>query len=225
MAQTLNEIIATAQSKGYTIDKRPYKLNLIGVRNSAATDQQKFDDQIAYFYYDNNGKLIGKVATGTTDPSTYFLNVPMNPKGAAILQSGEYKDTWQIGLHRGKYKALVQVKPVTVIRDDDRNSYINYFAPTQTGLFGINIHRASLVKNNVTEIGQDSAGCQVFQNASDFNSMMGMAETSRSKYGNKFSYILIDQRDTVKLRNTTLLFVGLGILGYAAYLFLKKPKN
>lgn len=225
MAQTLNEIIATAQSKGYTIDKRPYKLNLIGVRNSAATDQQKFDDQIAYFYYDNNGKLIGKVATGTTDPSTYFLNVPMNPKGAAILQSGEYKDTWQIGLHRGKYKALVQVKPVTVIRDDDRNSYINYFAPTQTGLFGINIHRASLVKNNVTEIGQDSAGCQVFQNASDFNSMMGMAETSRSKYGNKFSYILIDQRDTVKLRNTTLLVVGLGILGYAAYLFLKKPKN
>ena len=222
MAQTLNEIIATAQSKGYTIDKRPYKLNLIGVRNSAATDQQKFDDQIAYFYYDNNGKLIGKVATGTTDPSTYFLNVPMNPKGAAILQSGEYKDTWGIGLHRGSYKALVQNKPVTVIRDNDRNSYINYFAPTQTGLFGINIHRASLSKNNVTEIGQDSAGCQVFQNASDFNSMMGMAETSRSKYGNKFSYILIDQRDTIKFRNTALLIVGLGLLGYATYLLLKK---
>ena len=225
MAQTLNDIIRAAESKGYTIDKRPYKLNLIGVRNSAATDQKKFDDQIAYFYYDNNGTLVGKVATATTDPSTYFLNEPMNPKGAAILQAGEYKDTWRIGLHRGKYKALVQVKPVTVIRDDDRNSYINYFAPTQTGLFGINIHRASLTKNNVTEIGQDSAGCQVFQNASDFNSMMGMAETSRTKHGNKFSYILIDDRDAIKLRNTTLLVVGAGIIGFAAYLFFKKPKK
>lgn len=224
MAQNLNEIIATAESKGYTIDKRPFKLNLIGVRNSAATDQKKFDDQIAYFHYDSNGRLIGKVVPATTDPSTYFLNQPMNPKGAAILEAGEYKDTWQIGLHRGKYKALVQVKPVTVIRDDDRNSYINYFAPTQTGLFGINIHRASLTKNNVTEIGQDSAGCQVFQNASDFNSMMGMAETSQSKYGNNFSYILIDERDTLKLRNTTLLVIGIGILGYAAYLFFKKQK-
>ena len=222
MAQTLNEIIATARSKGYTIDKRPFKLNLIGVRNSAATDQQKFDDQIAYFYYDNNGKLIGKVATGTTDPSTYFLNEDMNPKGAAILQAGEYKDTWGIGLHRGSYKALVQNKPVTVIRDNDRNAYINYFAFTTTGLYGINIHRASLSKNNVTEIGRDSAGCQVFQNASDFNSMMGMAETSRSKYGNQFSYILIDQRDTIKFRNTALLIVGLGLLGYATYLLLKK---
>lgn len=224
MAQTLNDIIRTAEKKGYTIDKRPYKLNMIGVRNSAATDQKKFDDQIAYFYYDNNGTLVGKVATATTDPSTYFLNEPMNPQGAAILQAGEYKDTWKIGLHRGSYKALVQSKPVTVIRDNDRNAYINYFAPTTTGLYGINIHRASLTKNNVTEIGRDSAGCQVFQNASDFNSMMGMAETSRSKYGNNFSYILIDERDTLKLRNTALLVIGIGILGYAAYLFFKKQK-
>lgn len=224
MAQTLNDIIRTAEKKGYTIDKRPFKLNLIGVRNSAATDQKKFDDQIAYFYYDNNGTLVGKVATATTDPSTYFLNQPMNPQGAAILQAGEYKDTWKIGLHRGSYKALVQSKPVTVIRDNDRNAYINYFAPTTTGLYGINIHRASLTKNNVTEIGRDSAGCQVFQNASDFNSMMGMAETSQSKYGNNFSYILIDERDTLKLRNTTLLVIGIGILGYAAYLFFKKQK-
>lgn len=224
MAQTLNEIIATAKSKGYTIDKRPFKLNLIGVRNSAATDQQKFDDQLAYFYYDNNGKLIGKVATATTDPSTYFLNEPMNPQGAAVLKAGEYKDAWQIGLHRGKYKALVQSKPVTVIRDNDRNSYINYFAPTQTGRFGINIHRATIGKNNVTEIGQDSAGCQVFQDAADFNSMMGMAETSKGKYGNQFSYILIDQRDTIKVRNTALLIIGIGVIGYAAYLYFKKPK-
>ena len=85
---TLQQIIKTAESKGYTIDKRPFKLNLIGVRNSKATNQKTFDDQIAYFYYDNNGQLRGKVSVGTTDPSTYWLNNPMNVKGAAVLKSG-----------------------------------------------------------------------------------------------------------------------------------------
>lgn len=222
MAKTLNEIIATAKKKGYTIDTRPYKLNLIGVRNSAATNQKKFDDQIAYFYYDENGNLVGNVAPATTDPSTYYLNNPINIKGAAILKSGEYKDAYQLGLHRNSYQALVQAKPVTVIRDNDRNAYINYFASTQTGEFGINIHRASPTKDNVTEIGTDSAGCQVFQNASDFNSMMQMAKTSSQEYGNKFSYILIDERDAVKFANTSILGIGLLSLAFALYLYNKK---
>ncbi len=159
---TLQQIIKTAENKGYTIDKRPFKLNIIGVRNAKATNQNTFDDQLAYFYYDNNGQLRGKVAVGTTDPSTYWLNNPMNVKGAAVLKSGEYKDAYAIGLHRGQYTALVQVKPVTTIRDNDRNAIINYFAPTTTGLYGINIHRATLNKQNKAVIGQDSAGCQVF---------------------------------------------------------------
>jgi hypothetical protein len=222
MARTLNDIITTAQKLGYTIDKRPFKLNIIGVRNSAATNQIKFDDQIAFFHYDQNGNLVGNVAPATTDPSTYFLNNPINSRGAGILKSGEYKDAYQLGLHRNSYKALVQAKPVTVIRDNDRNSFINYFAPTQTGLFGINIHRASLTKNNVTDIETDSAGCQVFQNASDFNSMMQMADTSNQKYGNKFSYILIDERDTLKLVNTSLIGIGLLSIAFALYLYNKK---
>jgi len=225
MEKSLQNIIKTAENKGYTIDKRPFKLNLIGVRNLAATNQQKFDDVIAYFYYDQNGRLVGKVASATTDPSTYYLNVPMASAGAAVLKAGEYKNAWQIGLHRGQYKALVQRKPVTVIRDNDRNSIIDYLASTQTGLYGINIHRASLTKDNVTEIGKDSAGCQVFQNASDFNSMMGMAETSRNKYGNEFSYILIDELEEIKKRNAFILIVGLGLIGVSSYFLFKKNKN
>lgn len=219
---TLQQIIKTAESKGYTIDKRPFKLNLIGVRNSKATNQNTFDDQIAYFYYDNNGQLRGKVSVGTTDPSTYWLNNPMNVQGAAILKSGEYKDAYAIGLHKGLYTALVQVKPVTTIRDDDRNALINYFAPTTTGLYGINIHRATLNKANKAVIGQDSAGCQVFRDVADYNEMIDLAKKSREKYGNKFSYILIDERDSVKLKNTSILIIGIGLIAYSGYLFLKK---
>jgi hypothetical protein len=219
---TLQQIIKTAESKGYTIDRRPFKLNIIGVRNAKATNQNTFDDQIAYFYYDNNGQLRGKVAVGTTDPSTYWLNNPMNVKGAAVLKSGEYKDAYAIGLHRGQYTALVQVKPVTTIRDNDRNAIINYFAPTTTGLYGINIHRATLNKQNKAVIGQDSAGCQVFRDVADYNEMIDLAKKSREKYGNKFSYILIDELDEIKFRNTSILFLGLGLVSFSLYYFFKK---
>lgn len=218
---TLPQIIATAQSKGYTIDKRPFKLNLIGIRNQKATNQNNFDDQIAFFYYDTNGALRGKVSRGTTDPSTFWLNNPMNVKGAAVLKSGEYKDAYAIGLHKGQYTALVQVKPVTTIRDNDRNALINYFAPTTTGLYGINIHRATLNKANEYVIGKDSAGCQVFMDVNDYNEMINSAKKSRDLYGNKFSYILIDELDNIKFRNTGLLIGGLGLIGLSLYYFFK----
>lgn len=222
MANSLNDIVRSAERLGYSIDKRPFKLNLIGVRNSNAINQNSFDDQIAYFYYDDKGKLIGKVVPATTDPSTAWLKDPMNVKGAAVLKSGEYKDAYAIGLHRNKYEALVQVKPVTVIRDNDRDALINYLAPTQTGLFGINIHKSAKGKNNEDIIGLDSAGCQVFRNIPDFMDMMRLAQISRSKYGNKFSYILIDERDTIKLRNTVTLIFGIGLVFYSFYLLSKK---
>lgn len=220
---TLNSIIKTAKEKGYTIDTRPFALNLIGVRNSKATDQNTFDDNIAYFYYDSNGELNGEVAPATTDPSTYWLEQPMNTAGAAILKSGEYRNTWQIGLHRGKYEALVQVKPVVTIRDNDRNAYINYFAPTSEGLYGINIHRASRGKNNIAIIDKDSAGCQVFRDENDFNQMMSLAKISKAKYGNTFSYILIDGRDEIKKKNTWIL--GAALIAFSLSIYLYKKYN
>jgi hypothetical protein len=90
-----------------------FKLNLIGVRNPANTSPQTFEDHIAYFYYDDNGNLVGKVVPATTSPSVYFLNNPMESAGTAILKQGQYVNSHKIGLHRGKYEALVQQNPVT----------------------------------------------------------------------------------------------------------------
>jgi hypothetical protein len=225
MERKLTDIIKSAERLGYSIDKRPNKLNIIGVRNSAATSQDKFDDLIAYFFYDKNGKLVGRVVSGTTDPSTAFLKSPINLKGAAILKSGQYKDAYQIGLHRNKYEALVQRKPVTVIRDDDRNALINYLAPTQTGLYGINIHKSTKGKNNEDIIGLDSAGCQVFRNIRDFEDMMQLARISKNKYGNSFTYTLLDDRDLIKFANTSVaLIAGIGLVAASIYFFIKKSK-
>lgn len=225
MEKKLTDIIKSAERLGYTIDKRPNKLNIIGVRNSKATSQDKFDDLLAYFTYDNKGKLVGRVVSGTTDPSTSFLKNPINLKGAAILKSGQYKDAYQLGLHRNKYEALVQRKPVTVIRDDDRNALINYLAPTQTGLYGINIHKSTKGKNNEDIIGLDSAGCQVFRNIRDFEDMMQLARISKNKYGNNFTYTLLDDRDLLKFANTGILIAGVGFVALSIYLFIKKSKG
>jgi hypothetical protein len=223
MLQTIEDIIKQAKSLGYTIYTQPFKLNIIGVRSANRTDQTKFDDKIAYFTYDNNGKLIGKIATATTDPSTAWLTSPMKSvqsKGTAILKSGEYKDAYKIDLHQKTYEAVVQNKPVTVIRDNDRNALINYLSKTEKGIFGINIHKASVGKNNEYLIGKDSAGCQVFQKVADFNDFMLMAKKSRDLHGNVFSYILLDEIDKVKFVNTTLLMVGLLFFSIGVYRLL-----
>jgi hypothetical protein len=217
---SLDTIIFQAKSQWYSFDERPYKLNVIGIRNPKNTSPEKFEDEIAYFYYDENGNINGKVVPATTSPSVYYLENPIVSGGSAILKQGQYKDAYSIGLHRGLYEALVQSKPVTIIRDADRNKYINFFAPTTTGLYGINIHRAS-VKNNVTYIGQDSAGCQTFQNISDFDDMMKMAKKSRDLYGNTFTYTLIDQKQ-VYTNYTIIAGIVIAIGLYIKYL---KKKN
>lgn len=230
MEMNLKDIIDEMVRKGYSIDKRVNALNIVGIRNNKPSSPVEFDDKIALFYFDKDGRLQGRICPATTDPSVDLLKTPLEgneQRGTAILKSGQYKDTYQIGIHRGRYSALVQSqsKPVTVIRDNDRDAYINYFAPTSTGIYGINIHRASRGKSNERIIGPDSAGCQVFRDEKDFDEMMLLAARHRSLYGNVFTYTLIDQRDKIKYRNTmTIVFVIAGILvGYSIFLTAKKP--
>lgn len=218
---SLESIILQANSQGYFFDKKPYKLNVVGVRNPKNTSPIKFEDQIAYFYYDDNGNLKGNVVPATTNPSVYFLEKPMVSSGTAILKQGQYKDSYSIGLHRGKYEALVQTKPVTVIRDNDRNKTINFFAPTTTGLYGMNIHRASLDKKNIEFIEADSAGCQTFKNKNDFYDMMKLARKSRDLYGNKFTYTLIDQKEVY----TNYALVGSLLIAITLYIKYLKDKK
>jgi hypothetical protein len=188
-----NSIADTLLKKGYLLYNRPFELNIAGVR-SDSVQPNRFDDSIYLFYRNNDGKLIEHLFPATTDPGTYWLQNPMNPQGTAILKEGQYINSYGIGMHRGKYLALVQLKPVTVLRDYDRNAILDFLnGHEETGLFGINIHRAA--ENGTTKtVDQYSAGCQVFAAASDFNLFMSLCERHRQLYGNRFTYSLIDER-------------------------------
>jgi len=120
--------------------------------------------------------------------------------GTAVLKPGQWENCWLLGYHqerkRGKtHRALVQTGKVTVYRDSNKDDkYQLNEAKTENGLFGINIH-GSNKSGPSKQIGQWSAGCQVFQNWEHKEEVMDICEKFKSVTGNKFTYTLIDEKD------------------------------
>ena len=144
---TREQIETAVKSKGYkwfTSDN--YDVNIVGVRNADTNGEvtNKFDDCLTISYKDENGDWNSHCFDATTDPGKHWVENIMRKEGVAILKEGQYRGSHKIGLHQGKYEALRQQKPVTVYRDNNKDgSYDMNEENTQTGLFGINIHRAT----------------------------------------------------------------------------------
>jgi len=210
----LNKIKAILRHKGYKLYARPYELNIVGMRGDS-TIPNRFDDEIHVFYTTSTGKWNYHVFKATTDPGTFWLQNPMEPQGTAILQQDQYVGAYQLGLHRGQYKALVQRKPVTVLRDYDRNAMLDFLNGAKTtGMYGINIHRAS-VHGSTRKVDKYSAGCQVFENAEAFQQFLAMCEKHQGLYGNRFTYTLLDFR-AVRRETRRRIAIGAGAAGVLA---------
>jgi hypothetical protein len=217
-----DKVKAILKDKKYKLFTRPYELNIVGMRNRS-TIPNSFDDELHVFYKVNTVKWEYHVFRITTDPGTYWLRNPLQPQGTAILPEGQYVNTYQLGLHKGQYEALVEAKPITVIRDYDRNATLDFYnGKKYTGWFGINIHRANRVGTTKT-IDKNSAGCQVFANATDFAKFIKLCQQHKSRFGNTFTYTLIDFRSVLK-RNLKVAAISIGVLtglGVATGLYFK----
>jgi len=218
-----------ALRKGYHIYRESFKLNIWGFRSKNVLPN-RFDDEFHVFFNTSEG-LIAKwayfVFKCTTDPGTYWLRNPMHPQGTAMLAPNQYVDTYEIARHRGKYYALCQRKgKVQVYRDYNRNAVLDFYnGRLDTGMFGINIHRAK--RSGITyKVENHSAGCQVFQKASDFNFFMKLCEMHKRKHGNKFTYTLVDTRMEFResLKRAAVGLVSLGLLA-AGYWWLKESEK
>lgn len=141
------------------------------------------------------GKWRSRSYSITTDPGTYWLQHPMNVKGTAVLVPGQYRDCYALGYHRRKkdHPALIQIRPVTVWRDNDRDS-VPEAAKEDRGMFGINIHRSNF-DGTTQSIGKWSAGCQVFANRLDLEDVLGLLYTYKDEMKNEFTYTLLEERD------------------------------
>ena len=223
--KNIRAFISLAKAKGYDIYNKPYQLNIFGVRNNSTTPN-KFDDQLYVFYKDDKDNWKGNVYPITTDPGTYWLKNPMAVEGTAILKEGQYKNAYKLGLHKGDYKALVQTGKVTTIRDYDRNAILDFNNGKETtGLYGINIHRASATGSS-QNVDKWSAGCQVFQNANDFKEFLNLAEKHNDLYGNSFTYTLVDERAyNRKLKRFGAYLIGGALIGVSVYFIYKQLKK
>lgn len=193
---SIHEILYTMNKKGYRIfdrDDQPYNLNLIGIR-AATPVPNKFDDRFLIIWR-FKGLWNYKEFPITTDPGTYWLKNPMNVNGTAILKEGQYHGLWTLGKHSG-YDALVQVGSCTVIRDANRDNRLDYDGHEETGLFGINLHRATQYGTS-KEVNKWSAGCQVFADSGDFAVFMAMAKEAAKVWGDRYTYTLLHERDFV----------------------------
>jgi hypothetical protein len=160
--------------------------HMIGVR-SAADAPDQFDDKFYFINEFRNGSMLE--TSCTTNPGVYWLKNFLNPEGTAVLKPGQYLDSWKLGKHKGIYEALVQAKPVTVYRDTDKDNKAEEQGKEDTGMFGINIHRANSSAVS-TIINQWSAGCQVINNPADYDKIIDLCKASGFKL---FSYTLLKE--------------------------------
>tara|TARA_Y100000034_G_C6842907_1_gene381505 strand:- start:508 stop:1131 length:624 start_codon:yes stop_codon:yes gene_type:complete len=171
----------------------PHNVNIIGIRNMAGR-VNKFDDILLAIYRDTHKRWLADSYQITTDPGLYWLKKPMNVNGTAILCPGQYRGAYQIDKHRGKYDALCQLgAPISVWRDGNLDGTHDMSDTTiATGYFGVNLHKAG---RSSTQVDKWSAGCQVFKNDGDFKEFMTTIRASEKRFGNSFTYTLIESTD------------------------------
>jgi hypothetical protein len=156
----------------------------------------RFDDWLTVFYRSHEQWVFNAFPV-TTDPGLYFLGDEQmgTDRGTAILKPGQYRGAYELGKHQGRYKALVQAGPVTVLRDFDRDAELDFRSDhTETGHFGINIHRANRDRASI-QVENWSAGCQVVADPLQFNYFLRVCEKGAQEWGNSFSYTLLTQDD------------------------------
>lgn len=196
MKYSKSQIENTLKSKGYIWFEdrlnKGYDLNIVGIRNSYPDRivTNKFDDVITVSYK-ISGEWIYKEWEATTDPGKKGVMEFGNISGVARLVEGQYRSSYIIGKHQGKYEALRQYKPVKVYRDSNKDLKFDEDR-IEEGLFGINIHKAGV---NSTLVENWSEGCQVFKRSSDFEEFMYICRESAKIHGPIFTYTLIASSD------------------------------
>ena len=197
---TKEQIESIVKAKGYVWfnddANKSYDVNIVGIRNNAPSVADKvtnvFDDNLTISYKDEKGNWQFFMWMATCDPGKKGVQQFHNKNGVARLVPGQYRGVWKIDKHQGKYDALCQRNGnVTVFRDANKDLVFEE-SKTDTGMFGINIHKAG---QDSTWVENWSEGCQVFKRVKDFNQFLAICKKAAKIHGNKFSYTLLESTD------------------------------
>jgi hypothetical protein len=202
MSYSREQIETAVKAKGYKwfedASNKTYDVNIVGIRNNSSTVADKvtnvFDDFITISFKNEKGVWEFYCWNATTDPGKKGVEKFTNKNGVARLVPNQYRGVWKVDKHQGKYDALCQrLGNVTVFRDANKNMTYDENV-TDTGMFGINIHKAG---QDSTWIDDWSHGCQVFKRVKDFDVFMKICKKAAKIHGNKFSYTLLESTDII----------------------------
>jgi len=196
LSQVRNAVLAKGYKWFEDAADKGYDVNIVGIRNSSTGKvvTNLFDDTITISYRDENGVWQFNEWKNTTEPGKKGVQQYHNVNGVARLVPGQYRGVWAIDKHQGKYEALCQrLGAVKVFRDTNKDLVYDE-ANTDTGMFGINIHKAG---QDSTWVENWSEGCQVFKRVKDFDAFMKICKKAAKIHGNHFTYTLIESKDIV----------------------------
>ena len=191
-------VITAIRKKGYDVfeeDSKPFNLNIIAIRSNDPK-VNVFNDHM-HLCWKYRGQWNDFNFPIPCDPGLYWLNhhEEINKMGTAIVKEGQYKGLWKTGLHRGRYFALVQKNPVTVIRDYNNDDKIDLESGRiEQGHFGINHDRGNASKESF-KVGKWSAGCLVNPHPRIFEIEMEIFREASKIWGDSFTLTLIKESD------------------------------
>lgn len=129
--QELERLIAICEKAGYKIFKKPGELNIIYLEGlTMAPTLEKNQDQLDGWndvrmlvdFVDNSPRILfWQVATTEPGRAATMSEAARKRGGVARIAFGQYYECWAMGWHKGKHEALVQIAPIKVHRDVDRN--------------------------------------------------------------------------------------------------------
>ena len=200
-----SRLVKYMQKKGYKFSTQNGAKNVVYVEgmnaNGVLNDNKPnvFNDRRMVIEFENGKPKIIHNAEATTEPSTKYTMNPMNLKGTARIEFGQYT-SWKIGTHGGKqpHESLVQVAPLTVARDTNKDFKRNG-DKRDTGLFGINQHWGYDVSSN--NIANTSAGCLVGRTRAEHRQFMAVLKKDPRYQSNKnflFTSTVIDGKDIMR---------------------------
>jgi hypothetical protein len=214
------KIIAAMSKKGYVINTKPYEVNIVGIRrqyegmkySNAFLDDlyliYKTDDSDNWTTYKFKISTMPGFYVGLENGNNFILDYTnkstMNVKqskmmlsrgvapnnGMGILMEAQYLNIYTIGQHLGA-PAMITTGEQKFYRDNSPDNTIKYTGQGK-GWAGMLIHKG--YKGGST-VNNWSEGCQVFSTEVELNKFFNLCQEHKNKYGNKFHYTLMLERD------------------------------
>mgnify|MGYP003641580864 CR=1 FL=1 len=169
---TDNQLLERVETIGGVIPNQG-KYLIIGVQ-SQEDDFNKFDDKFYVF----DGPNFKQVSTGTTNAgkTALFMFDNYNLPGAAVWKTDQWcPDVFEKGYHKGKMKALRQVKPIEYYRDKDKDTKAEQYGVLYKEIIYANMHGVDYDPySTITkeDINGWSFACQVWNNMIDYKKMI-----------------------------------------------------